>query len=275
MGQEVPIRCVHGDIKLYPLVSLPISLPSGVILTAKNGILPSLPEELILGQDNPSFLMLLKNSLRVIEAHTSPQPSLLTQAPWVSDKSFRYNQLNNPTLQTAWDHGRQTSPCQKPVYPLFCLQNELLYRMAKEGDTPQLAVPQAFREQVIFYAHSHLLAGHRGTQKTIDMLLCHFYWSGIFAQVTKFCRECEICQRRTPYKPPPVPLQPLPIIGTPFARIGMDLIGPLPRTKKGNLYALVVVDYATRYPEAFPLHAHTCQNISDKLLELFSGGLPT
>lgn len=71
-------------------------------------------------------------------------------------------------------------------------------------------------------------------------------------------------------RPVDVPLQPLPIIGVPFERIGMDLIGPHPRTKKGNQYALVIVDYATRFPEAFPLSSTTTRQIADRLLELFS-----
>ncbi len=36
----------------------------------------------------------------------------------------------------------------------------------------------------------------------------------------------------------------------PFERIGMDLIGPLERSARGYRFALVLVDYATRYPEA-------------------------
>ncbi len=35
----------------------------------------------------------------------------------------------------------------------------------------------------------------------------------------------------------------------PFERIGMDLIGPLERSARGHRFALVLVDYATRYPE--------------------------
>ncbi len=35
----------------------------------------------------------------------------------------------------------------------------------------------------------------------------------------------------------------------PFERIGMDLIGPLERSARGHRFALVLVDYATRYPQ--------------------------
>lgn len=50
----------------------------------------------------------------------------------------------------------------------------------------------------------------------------------------------------------------------------MDLIGPLPRTKRGNVYALVIVDSATRYPEAFPLRVSSSRNIAERFVELFS-----
>ncbi len=33
----------------------------------------------------------------------------------------------------------------------------------------------------------------------------------------------------------------------------MDIVGPLPRTQRGNQYILTICDYATRYPEAIPL----------------------
>lgn len=39
--------------------------------------------------------------------------------------------------------------------------------------------------------------------------------------------------------------------GTPqFKRIGMDIVGPRPKSAKGYQYILVILDYATRYPEA-------------------------
>ena len=33
----------------------------------------------------------------------------------------------------------------------------------------------------------------------------------------------------------------------------MDIFGPLKRTKSGNKYVLVVMEYATKRPEVFPL----------------------
>ena len=38
---------------------------------------------------------------------------------------------------------------------------------------------------------------------------------------------------------------PMPIITTPFHRIAMDIVGPLPKTRSGNKYVLTICDYAT------------------------------
>jgi len=41
--------------------------------------------------------------------------------------------------------------------------------------------------------------------------------------------------------------------GYPFSRVGLDLIGPLPKTGAGNKYIIVLVDYLTKWVEAEPL----------------------
>ena len=62
----------------------------------------------------------------------------------------------------------------------------------------------------------------------------------------------------------------LPVMGEPFERIAMDIIGPLPKTRQGHRYVLVVCDYATRYPEAIPLKKFTAPAIAEELIGLFS-----
>ncbi|XP_073699827.1 NLR family CARD domain-containing protein 3-like [Garra rufa] len=80
----------------------------------------------------------------------------------------------------------------------------------------------------------------------------------------------------SPRKPPRSPLIPLPTIDVPIERIGMDLVGPLPKSARGHEHILVVVDYATRYPEAVPLRKATAKNIAQELFQLFSRvGIPT
>ena len=49
----------------------------------------------------------------------------------------------------------------------------------------------------------------------------------------------------------------------------MDIVRPLPRSRKGNKYILVVCDYATRWPEAVPLKAIDAEHIAEELLGFF------
>lgn len=50
----------------------------------------------------------------------------------------------------------------------------------------------------------------------------------------------------------------------------MDLIGLLPKSSCGHAYVLVIIDYATRYPEAVLLCKTTSQIIVHELVLLFS-----
>lgn len=50
----------------------------------------------------------------------------------------------------------------------------------------------------------------------------------------------------------------------------MDLVGPLPKSAKGHKYIIVIVDYATRYPEAMPLWKATSRNNARELVLLFT-----
>ena len=70
-------------------------------------------------------------------------------------------------------------------------------------------------------------------------------------------------------------MTPLPIITEPFTRVAMDIIGPLPRSRSGNKYILVLCDYGTKYPEAIPLKSIDAEHIAEQLIGVFSRiGIP-
>lgn len=55
----------------------------------------------------------------------------------------------------------------------------------------------------------------------------------------------------------------------------MDLVGPLEQSARGHRFALVVVDYATRYPEAVALHNISAKSVADALFRIISRvGIP-
>ena len=135
----------------------------------------------------------------------------------------------------------------------------------------QIVLPAQCRQMVMKLAHDRPTGGHLGRKKTQDRILQHFYWPNVFKEVAEYCKSCDRCQKTARVKASErAPLMPLPIIEEPFQRIAMDIVGPLQRTTAGNKYILVICDYATRYPEAFPLKSIDAQHVAERLWELFS-----
>ncbi|KAL0148578.1 hypothetical protein M9458_056125 [Cirrhinus mrigala] len=196
--------------------------------------------------------------------------------------SFAKEQHANDRLKHCWTQvriieGQETQPGPHSL-PYFVVQNGLLCCVAQRRgeEKPLLVVPRSKTETVLELAHSHPLAGHLGVHNTIQRIRDRFHWPGLEAEVKRFCEACPTCQRTSPRKPPPSPLIPLPIIEVPFERIGMDLVGPLPKSARGHEHILVIVDYATRYPEAVSLRKATAKNIARELFLLFSRvGIPS
>ena len=56
------------------------------------------------------------------------------------------------------------------------------------------------------------------------------------------------------------------MVGEPFRRVAMDIVGPLPRTKSENRYILVMSDYATSWPEAVTLKAIDAETVAKKMV---------
>lgn len=67
-------------------------------------------------------------------------------------------------------------------------------------------------------------------------------------------------------KKPHAPLQQY-NVGAPLERIAVDILGPLPRTNKGNRYLLVVGDYFSKWSEAIPIKDQEAIAVANKLVD--------
>ena len=164
----------------------------------------------------------------------------------------------------------------------FFRRDDLVYRRwippgrdSEDMAVEQLVLPLQCRKTVLQLAHEIPLAGHLGKDKTASRILQRFYWPTLYRDVAEFCHSCGPCQKTSKYKTKRAPLMPLPIIDTPFQRMAMDIVGPLPRSRHGNRYILVMCDYATRYPEAVALRSIDAEHIAEELVKVFARvGIP-
>ena len=89
----------------------------------------------------------------------------------------------------------------------------------------QIILPRRYRNQIIKLAHDIPLAGHYKQQKTGQKILRRFYWPTLFQDVRQHNQTCKECQlhggrRRR------ATMIPLLVIGEPFWRISMEIVGP-------------------------------------------------
>ena len=199
-------------------------------------------------------------------------------------RDFRLEQGRDDVLGRLFDqaavvNGRVVEPRRAATYPHFEINRDLLYRVDKLPQTGevrhQLLIPQPFKEDLLQLAHAIPLSGHLGRDKTKARLVTRFYWLGLDGDVRRFCERCGECQKASPRAVPRAPLVPLPLVEAPFERIGMDIVGPLERSAAGYTHLLVILDYATRYPEAIPLRSMSAKSVANELVKVFSRvGIP-
>ena len=113
---------------------------------------------------------------------------------------------------------------------------------------------------------------HLGIKKALDRFVSGFFWPGVCADVARFCKSCDICQRTIRKgRVTKVPLGKLPLIDTPLKRVSVQLVGPIePRSNKKSRYILTITDYATRYPETVALPSIETERVAEALIGMFS-----
>ena len=161
-------------------------------------------------------------------------------------------------------------------------KNGLMYRQftspPEKGSVvhKQLFLPHSLRGSVLEVAHDSILGGHLATKKTYDRVTSNFFWPGAYDDVSRYCQSCDICQRTIPKgRCGKTPLVAMPIIGEPFARVAIDLVGPLPMSGRKHRWILTMVDCATRYPEAIPMKGIETMECAEELVNIFSRiGIP-
>ena len=127
----------------------------------------------------------------------------------------------------------------------------------------QIVLPKQCRREVLQLAHSIPLGGHLGKKKTAARVMQRFFWPTLYRDVADFCRSCEQSQKSSHRRVPRAPMISLPVISEPFQCIAMDVMGPLPHSRSGHHYVLVICDYATRYPEAVAMKTVDAEAVAE------------
>lgn len=134
--------------------------------------------------------------------------------------------------------------------------------LCQEDSCWRIWIPENMRNSLLEQAHKPPLAAHGGTGKTLDRVKRFAYWPTLSHDVRYFVANCDTCKET---KAPNTTLRPpmgRPIVAErPFQRLYTDLLGPYPRSKKGHVQILVVLDQFSKFPLLQPMKKATAKEI--------------
>lgn len=74
--------------------------------------------------------------------------------------------------------------------------------------------------------------------KLLEKIRYAFYWPNMRKIIRQMCARCDKCTvRKPPLRKNRAPLTQY-IVGAPMERIAIDIMGPLPKSRRGNAYVL-------------------------------------
>jgi hypothetical protein len=160
----------------------------------------------------------------------------------------------------------------------YIVRLDFLYKKQRQRNaTKQFlrVIKETELDAILYMMHNDPTAGHFSTDIMFNKIRTRYYWPQMYESIRKYVQSCDACQRRGRPKTKNE-LHPIPV-DSPFYRIGIDFVGPLPRTSRGNKYIIVAMDYLTKWPEAKAVKDNTAKSVVKFLYEdiICRHGCPT
>jgi hypothetical protein len=159
--------------------------------------------------------------------------------------------------------------------PNFTVKSNQLYRILDDKISTAKYVPHGSRVDLLKRFHEGL--GHLKLDSIKDLFSKRYWWPNWLFDLKIYIRNCPECQLdESNSKETSTPLRPIPPVGLPFERWGIDFIQDLPETKSGNKHIITAIDYATRWVVAKAVPERTSSEMVKFLYEniLMNYGCP-
>ena len=140
-----------------------------------------------------------------------------------------------------------------------------LFREEPEAHRRMWVPRPAQRHDLIERAH---LLGHFQRDATINRIADDFnaWWPTMAVETDQYIGACAPCLQFSKLPPHQHPAQALPVVGM-FHRVAMDLVLGLPVTDEGFNGILVISEYLSKYPMAFPIKSKSAAEVAPLLFQ--------
>jgi hypothetical protein len=151
----------------------------------------------------------------------------------------------------------------------YFLKNDILMYKNSKGKA-RIYLPDKLINLVFTFYHNTIFGGHLGISRTQNKINEYFYNPELDKIVKEKVKQCQICsmsktsQQKYEGKLISVPIEEC--LNTVF----VDILGPLPRSKSGNRYLLVILDGFSRFLWLYALRDCNSRIIIDKLQGVFN-----
>ncbi|CAL9004490.1 unnamed protein product [Prunus brigantina] len=175
---------------------------------------------------------------------TEAELNTVRQDPSWMDLIHAY--LTNGTLPT----DRTEAKTVRRRSARYLLLQGILYRRSYSLPLLRCVAPQQ-GDYILREIHEGACGDHSGSRSlAFKAVRQGYYWPSLHTDATRIVQKCDPCQRfGSVSKVPAEPLSPM-TSPWPFAQWGLDLIGPMPPGKGQVKFAVVAVDYFTKWTEA-------------------------
>lgn len=124
-------------------------------------------------------------------------------------------------------------------------------------------ISESQKEEMIVHAHD--LAGLSGKEVTLAHVKSYTQWEKMKQDVSDIIDKCEVCKNHEKLKQNFTKY--CSTISGPFEKIGIDVIGPLPKGEGKMTYIVAATDYATRWAEAKAIKTKSAEEIGRFIFE--------
>ena len=117
----------------------------------------------------------------------------------------------------------------------------------KRAKRSSWVVPVSLRSMLLCYYHDSAMSGHLGGRETFPKIATNFWWPRMPSEVFNYVRKCDLCQRAKPAQDVRVGMHAASPCSRPMERLFIEFVGPLTRSKRGNIAILVEVDAFSKF----------------------------